>query len=189
MISFGRRYLLSFIPVGLFARLMVRILHVPKTRYARLCVRLCVCACVRMLMIRVAITNRLIAAWRTGFVMEFITTTKSGRTDNDAQSRNPCLVRAFFEQKTEPHNELVFCMRGHKDELKTDISAVTSSSSSPSPSFSSSSDSTDVVALLEKLVYITDTLFAGFAGAASFLRFHSIAGSCQLCACACNMLT
>jgi hypothetical protein len=34
MVAFGRRYLLSFIPVGLFARLMVRILHVPKTRYA-----------------------------------------------------------------------------------------------------------------------------------------------------------
>jgi hypothetical protein len=132
----------------------------------------------------------LIAAWRTGFVMEFITTTKSGRTDSDAQSRNPCLVRAFFEQKTEPHNELVFCMRGHKDELKTDISAVaSSSSSSSSSSFSSSSDSTDVVALLEKLVYITDTLFAGFAGAASFLRFLEIAGPCQLYACACNMLT
>ncbi len=114
--------------------------------------------------------HRLIAAWRTGFVMEFITSTSKGdhdhTVDSDSATRNPCLVRAFFEQKSEPQNELVFFMRGHKDELSTDLSAVSSSSSSSSSSASSSSQSAEggVVALLEKLVYITDTLFAGFAG-------------------------
>jgi hypothetical protein len=110
----------------------------------------------------------LIAAWRTGFVMEFITSTNKGdhdhTVDGDSATRNPCLVRAFFEQKSEPQNELVFFMRGHKDELSTDLSAVSSSSSSSSASSSSQSTEGGVVALLEKLVYITDTLFAGFAG-------------------------
>ncbi len=116
--------------------------------------------------------------------MEFITSTSKGDHDHtDSEStRNPCLVRAFFEQKSEPQNELVFFMRGHKDELSTDLSAVSSSSSSSSSSASSSSQSAEggVVALLEKLVYITDTLFAGFAGTLLIFFFRQRACACAV---------
>lgn len=119
--------------------------------------------------------------------MEFITSTSKGDHDHtDSATRNPCLVRAFFEQKSEPQNELVFFMRGHKDELSTDLSAVSSSSSS-SPSASSSSQSAEggVVALLEKLVYITDTLFAGFAGTLLIFSRHP-ACACAACVVSCG---
>lgn len=105
------------------------------------------------------IAFRLIVAWRTGFVVEFMTNTVSKKGNADTEQSEPkdtapCLVRALFEQRTEQQNEFAFYLRGYKDELQ---SAAKMASLKQLPEDS-------VVALLEKLAHAMDTLFSAYVG-------------------------